>query len=235
MVSDFSEDPFYTERPKRRKTPDAVIVTFCCNYRKVTSLVIKNAEPCKTPPNGIFIGNIRGRLIVEESKTLSEYMYYNNCWNRLSVQESFKCCETISRRQSASCILNKNILVVTGGLGHETCVSLVHIDVNYTTKSREWGQLNSCMEKVKHLKSTGLKIIKCRSKLPVQMCKHSMTSVSQNQVIVIGGWLKGGNSNRVFLGKYFESQEDIYWTELSPLKHGSSSHVSFMLKNHEIL
>jgi hypothetical protein len=197
--------------------------------------MIEHAKPCKIPPKGIFIGHIEGRLIVEESETLSEYMYYNSSWNRLSIQESFKCCGSTSRRQSANCILNKNILVVTGGLGHERCVSLVHIDVNYTTKSMECERLRSSVNQLKNIKSTRLKITKCRSRLPVQMCKHSITSISKNQVIVIGGWLKGGISNRVFLGQYFENQEDIHWTELSPLKHGSSSHVSFMLKNHLIV
>ena len=128
-MSDYYRDDFYTERPKRRRLPDAILVTFCYNYQKVSSLMIKNAEPSKIPPKGIYIGNIEGRLIVEESETLSdymvynwnysceesetlsEYMYYNNCWNRLSIQESFKCCGSTPRRQSANCILNKNTSV----------------------------------------------------------------------------------------------------------------------------
>ena len=62
------------------------------------------------------------------------------------------------------------------------------------------------------------------------MCKHSITFISENQVIAIGGWLKGGISNRVFMGQYFENIQDVSWTELTPLKHGSSSHISFKMQ-----
>ena len=48
-------------------------------------------------------------------------------------------------------------------------------------------------------------------------------------MIEIGGWLKGGIRNRVFMGKYIEKDDSVDWTELSPLEYGSSSHIAFKM------
>ena len=48
-------------------------------------------------------------------------------------------------------------------------------------------------------------------------------------MIAIGGWLNGGISNHVFMGKYIEKEDNVDWTELSPLEYGSSSHIAFKM------
>ena len=178
-------------------------------------------------PDGTVIGYVNGKLIVSHLKQLNEYAYINGGWKLLASQNAIGC---FSRRQSASCELDQNKILIVGGLWHEKCVSAIHINSYMDMKhldEYEWDSFNDMSGYTNS--DNSVKITKCRTKLPVEMCKHSITQISPGTVIAIGGWLKGGIRNRVFMGKYIHEEDNVDWTELSPLEYGSSSHIAFKM------
>ena len=210
-------------------SPMGILITFCRNYQNISSISIKYVEESKLMPEGTIIGYINGRLIVNKSKFLNEYRYINNSWKLLSSQYSIRC---FSRRQSASCELCRSTIIITGGLWHEKCVSLVHVNSNDKLNRLDFDGTDSYHYIFKQaVVNNGANITKCRTKLPVEMCKHSITQISPGMVIAIGGWLRGGISSRVFMGRYNNTDKDVNWTALSPLENGSSSHIAFTIGN----
>ena len=207
----------------------SILITFCRNYQNVSSISIKSVGANKLIPEGSVIGYINGRLIVNKSKFLNEYTYINSSWKLLSSQYAIRC---FSRRQSANCELSKSTIMITGGLWHEKCVSLVHINSDNKINCSDLNGSDSYHYTSKYaVINNGANITKCRTRLPVEMCKHSITQISTGTVIAIGGWLRGGISSRVFMGKLNDNENDVYWIELTPLEYGSSSHIAFTMRN----
>ena len=209
------------------QSPKGIVITYCRNYHNVSSISIKPIYSYKLMPDGTAIGYVNGKLIVSHLKQLNEYAYINGGWKLLGSQNAIGC---FSRRQSASCELDQSKILIVGGLWHEKCVSIIHVKSHMEEQHLDQYEGNSSNDITEYTNTDhGVKITKCRTKLPVEMCKHSITQISPGTVIAIGGWLKGGISNRVFMGKYIQKEDNVEWTELSPLKHGSSSHIAFKI------
>ena len=222
------------EGDNRNYDLDSEVVNVYLRNNVVSSLTIRpiyKKSPVKghqcfgAECNGVFIIGVEQK-VYEYTITYKENALY---WSPLPPTN-------MDRSGSRCCVIGDNQLFVTGGHGQGRFSSeMLYIAPNKSsTAPKNFFSLFDILKEDNFNKLFDFNWKACPTKPPANVRYHTMTSVGNGEVILIGGVnMKRGNdvySKNVYLGKITENKDDVTWEEISPLLVNRYGHIAFKIQ-----